>query len=96
MQCTRGGWRRRGSRKMTPLVYKQHIPNVSENTLGGSGMAEGAVRRDSPEFQELKSNYNPDIVFKDEEGTGADRVMTQVGGNTPFFPFCQPPLVVYM
>ena len=63
---------------MTPLVFKQHIPNVSENTLGGSGMAEGAIKRDSPKFEELKVNYNTDIIFKDEEGTMADRVMTQV------------------
>lgn len=71
-----GGPRR--SRKLTPLVFKQHVPNVSENTLGASGMLEGKITRNHTKFRTLESNYNRDIVFKDEEGSGADRVMTQV------------------
>ena len=62
---------------MTPLVFKQHVPNVSENTLGASGLTDGRVRRQSPEFKDLVRNNNPDILFKDEEGTGADRIMSQ-------------------
>lgn len=74
----RGGIRRRGPRKLTPLVYKQHVPNYSERSLAASGLPEGLIDRENEKFRSLEANYNPDIVFKDEEGTGADRLMTKV------------------
>jgi len=63
---------------MTPLVFKQHVPNVSENTLGASGPPEGIIRRSDPRFNDLVVNNNPEIVFKNRRGTNNDRIMSQV------------------
>lgn len=74
----RGFGKQRRGRKLTPLVFKEHVPNVSENTLGASGLSEGKISRDDAAFRNLVPNYNRDIAFKDNEGTAADRVMSQV------------------
>lgn len=57
------------------LHLGQKVPNRPE--IATVGAPTTIVRRDSPEFKKLVRNENPDIVFKDEEGTGADHMMTK-------------------
>lgn len=67
------------SKKFKPLVLYQEWPDSSENALIASGPPEGRImRNDTERMKELVPNYSRDIVFKDEEGTGVDRLMTQV------------------
>lgn len=51
------------------------VPAKSE--INASGAIKKKVKRTDPEFAKLVSNSNSDIVFKDEEKTGADRMMTK-------------------
>lgn len=74
----RSGYRRGRLRRLVPLVQHQCVPNVGENSLGASGLPEGPIRKNQKRFRELVQNLNPDIVFRDDEGNGADRMMTQV------------------
>ncbi|GBM65733.1 Protein hedgehog [Araneus ventricosus] len=85
---------RRTPRKLTPLVYKEHIPNTEEFSLAASEPPEGRLARNDPKFKDLVPNYSKDIIFRDEEGTGSDRLMSNVS-QPLFFPsicsfmFCQ-------
>lgn len=86
------GLGRRRERNLYPLVLKQTVPNLSEYQSGASGPLEGAIRRDSPKFKDLVPNYNRDILFRDEEGTGADRLMSKVSSvlQAHFCPIIRP------
>jgi hypothetical protein len=57
------------------LRLGQKEPNRPE--IATVGAPTTIVRRGSPEFAKLVRNENPDIVFKDEEGSGADHMMTK-------------------
>ncbi|MEG0939562.1 MAG: D-Ala-D-Ala carboxypeptidase family metallohydrolase [Comamonas sp.] len=55
------------------LAVGDKVPAKSE--VDASGAIKKKIKRADPEFANLVSNTNGDIVFKDEEKTGADRMM---------------------
>ncbi|XP_068669980.1 sonic hedgehog protein-like [Montipora foliosa] len=59
------------------LMLHQCVPDVIETSQMGSGPPKGKITRNSPEFEKLEPCYNTAIIFKDEEGTGADRLMSK-------------------
>jgi hypothetical protein len=56
------------------LVPGQSVPTQSERDTVGAATTK--IQRGTPAFNALVSNQNAGVVFKDEEGTGADRMMT--------------------
>lgn len=52
----------------------EKVPNKSETSVCGTIAKK--IKRTDPEFKDLVENQNADVVFKDEEGTGADRMMS--------------------
>jgi Hedgehog amino-terminal signalling domain len=63
------------SRASAELEPGQQVPNLSEEDAIGAVTTR--ISRLRPEFRLLTRNQNTDIVFKDEETTGADRLMTR-------------------
>jgi hypothetical protein len=59
----------------TDLSLGQHVPDKSEREAVGAATTK--IARDSDAFKQLTKNQNPDVVFKLEEHTDADRMMTQ-------------------
>lgn len=57
------------------LEIGDKVPAMSE--VAACGAISKKIKRSDPEFAALVSNSNTQIVFKDEEGTGADRMMSQ-------------------
>ena len=57
------------------LSLHQKVPNASEASTVGA--IAGKITRGTPEFEALVKNDNADIVYKDEEGTGADLMMSR-------------------
>ncbi|MFS2162489.1 hypothetical protein [Variovorax sp. Varisp62] len=56
------------------LTLGEKVPAKSE--VDASGAIRKKIGRTDPEFANLVSNANTAIIFKDEEKTGADRMMT--------------------
>jgi hypothetical protein len=56
------------------LPRGRRVPSTSEQDAIGPVL--GKIARRSPDFGRLVVSLDPDIVFKDEETTGADRMMT--------------------
>lgn len=56
------------------LVLGQRVPDVAEATVVGA--LEAPVTRKAPAFARLVRYERAGVVFKDEEGTSADRMMT--------------------
>lgn len=56
------------------LENGEHVPSTGEKETVGAITAK--IVRGTPEFDALVTNTNSKVVFKDEEGTGADRIMS--------------------
>jgi len=56
------------------LVLGQKVPNQAERDVVGAATTK--IRRNTAEFNALTRNTNTDVIFKNEEGTGADQMMT--------------------
>jgi hypothetical protein len=63
------------SRSSGELEPGQQVPNLSEEDAIGA--VTSRISRWRPEFRQLTRNQNSQILFKDEETTGADRLMTR-------------------
>lgn len=56
------------------LDLGERVPRMSEQDAIGRVLVR--VSREMPDYRSLSRNRSSDIVFKDEESTGADRMMT--------------------
>lgn len=62
------------SKAARQLALGDQIPAMGEREA--IGKIEAPVSRQSPHFRTLTHNDSTEIIFKDEESTGADRLMT--------------------
>lgn len=63
--------------KNNPMKLKQRLPDTEETSMSASGSYSGRVRRGSEAYEALERNFNPEIVFKDDESNADDRRMTK-------------------
>uniref|UniRef100_H2ZHI5 Hedgehog protein n=1 Tax=Ciona savignyi TaxID=51511 RepID=H2ZHI5_CIOSA len=68
---------RPSERILRPLLRQQYVPHLSEGTVGASGPSEGRIYRNTPKYRKLERNYNPDILFREDEEDGSARIMTK-------------------
>ncbi len=64
----------RADARDTELALGDRVPIKSE--VEACGPIKKKIKLGDPEYTNLVSNTNAEIVFKDEEGTGADRMMS--------------------
>lgn len=62
------------SKRGAALELGERVPRLSEQDAIGQVLVR--VSREMPDYRTLLRNRSPEIVFKDEESTGADRMMT--------------------
>lgn len=89
--CGGNSYHRRRNRDKTPLQLKQRVPNVAEFSNAASGAPLGKIKHPRGKNSSLVPCYNTNVVFKDDEGTGADRLMSRVS----FFSFCLHSFLVF-
>jgi hypothetical protein len=63
------------SKRSQRLELGRQVPDLSEREVVGA--VEQRITRDADSFRRLTQSQSTAIVFKDEEATGADRVMTR-------------------
>lgn len=61
---------------MPKSLVGEKSPNLPEQNVKASGPFKNKILRDTPEFNTLVTNTNSNVIYKDEEKTGADQIMT--------------------
>ena len=76
--CGANSYNRRRDRTKNPLRLKERQPDMAEFAVGASGPSTGKISGRGRNDSRLVPCYNTNIIFKDNEETGADRLMTRV------------------
>ena len=67
------------NRKFPPFTKYQQKPDANEESIVASGPFNHKIRIGTNEFKrKMIRCFEPNIVFRDDEGNGSDRYMTRV------------------